>query len=93
MRVCDFLTEQFEDLNKSYSTINSYRSAFSSMLLPVYGYSVGEHPIIARLLKEMFRVRPSKPRYSFTWDVNILLTFLESWFPLCSLDLLKAVNT
>ena len=27
--VCDFLTEQFEDFNKSYSTINSYRSALS----------------------------------------------------------------
>ncbi|KAK2568331.1 hypothetical protein P5673_007349 [Acropora cervicornis] len=43
--VCDFLTEQFEDSKKSYSTINSYRSALSSMLLPVDGYSVGEHPI------------------------------------------------
>ena len=50
MTVCDFLTEQFEDFNKSHSTINSYRSALSSMLLPVDGYSVGEHPIISRLL-------------------------------------------
>ena len=39
--VCDFLTGQFEDSKKSYSTINSYRSALSSMLLPVDGYSVG----------------------------------------------------
>ena len=43
--VCDFLIEQFEDSKKSYGTINSYRSALSSMLLPVDGYSVGEHPI------------------------------------------------
>ena len=85
--VCDFFTEQFEDSKKSYSTINSYRSALSSMLLPVDGYSVGEHPIIARLLKGMFRVRPPEPRYSFTWDVNVLLTFLESWFPLSVLEL------
>lgn len=87
MTVCDFLTEQFEDLNKSYSTINSYRSVLSSMLLPVDGYSVGEHPIIARLLKGVFHVRPPEPRYSFAWDVNVLLTFLESWFPLSALDL------
>ncbi|KAK2553629.1 Gag-Pol polyprotein [Acropora cervicornis] len=60
--VCDFLTEQFEDSKKSYSTINSYRSALSSMLLPVDGYSVGEHPIIARLLKGMFHIRPPEPR-------------------------------
>ena len=51
--VCDFLTEQFEDFNKLYSTINSYRSALSSMLLPIDGYSVGEHPIIVRLLKDV----------------------------------------
>ena len=87
MTVCDFLTEQFEDLNKSYSTINSYRSALSSMLLPIDGYSMGEHPIIARLPKGMFHVHPPEPRYSFTWDVNVLLTFLESWFPLSALDL------
>ena len=80
--VCDFLTEQFEDSKKSYNTINSYRSALSSVLLPVDGYSVGEHPIIARVLKGMFHIRPPGPRYSFTWDVNVLLTFLESWFPL-----------
>ena len=54
------------------------------MLLSVDGYSVGEHPIIARLLKAMFHVRPPEPRYSFTWDVTVLLTFLESWFPLRS---------
>ena len=83
----DFLIEQFEDSKKSYSTINSYRSALSSMLLPVDGYSVGEHTVIACLLKEMFHVRPPKPRYSFTWDVNVLLTFLESWCPLSVLDL------
>ena len=35
--VCDFLTEQFGDSKKSYRTINSYRSALSSMLLPVDG--------------------------------------------------------
>ena len=27
-----------------------------------------------------------EPRYSFTWDANVLLTFLESWFPLSVLE-------
>ena len=48
---------------------------------------MGEHPIIARLLKGMFHIRPPEPRYSFTWDGNVLLTFLESWFPLSVLEL------
>ena len=35
----------------------------------------------------MFHICPPEPRYSFTWDVNVLLTFLESWFPLSALEL------
>ena len=42
---------------------------------------------IVRLLKGMFHVRPPEPRYRFTWDVNVLFRFLESWFPLSALDL------
>ena len=91
--VCDFLTEQFQDSKKSYSTINSYRSALSFMLLPVDGYSVGEHPVIARLLKGIFHVRSHEPRCNFTWDVNVLLTFLESWFPLLVLELKQLTLT
>ena len=86
--VCDFLTEQFEDSKKSYSTINSYRSALSSMLLPVDGYSAAEHPIIARLLRGCsISVPLSQGISSFTWDGNVLLTFSESWFPLSVLEL------
>ena len=33
--ICDFLIKQFEVYKRSYSTINSYRSALSSMLWPV----------------------------------------------------------
>ena len=57
------------------------------LLLPIDGYSVGEHPIIARLLKGMFHACPPEPGYNFIWDVNVLLTFLESWFPLPVLEL------
>ena len=47
------------------------------MLLPIDGYSEGEHPIIACLLKGMFHVRLREPRYSFTWDFNVLSTLLH----------------
>ena len=57
------------------------------MLLPVDGYALGEHPIIVRLIKGMYHVRPPEPRNKFTWDVNVLLAFLETWSPLSSLDM------
>ena len=57
------------------------------LLLPVDGHSVGEQPITAHLLKGIFHVCPPERRYSFTWDFNVLSTFSESRFPLCTLDL------
>ena len=44
------VTDQFETENKSYSTINSYRSALSSILPPFERKLLGEHPVIVRLL-------------------------------------------
>ena len=35
----------------------------------------------------MYHVRRPEPRYKFTWDVNVLLAFLETWSPLSSLDM------
>ena len=79
--VCDFLSDQSGE-GKSYSTVNSYHSALSGMLVPVNRRPIGEHPLIVRLLKGMFNVHPPVPRYNGTWDVNIVLKFLENWHPL-----------
>ena len=84
--VCDFLSDQFGE-GKSYSTVNSYRSALSGMLVPINGRPMGEHPLIVRLLKGMFNVRAPVPRYNGTWDVNIVLKFLENWHPLETLEM------
>ncbi|KAK2560645.1 hypothetical protein P5673_016399, partial [Acropora cervicornis] len=48
--VCDFLTEQFEDFDKSYTTI-----ILTDLHCPLcYYLDILLYPIIARLLKEMF---------------------------------------
>ena len=83
--VCDFLSDQFGE-GKSYSTVNSYRSALSGMLVLLNGRPIGEHPLIVRLLKGMFNVRSPVPRHYGTWDVNIVLK-LENWHPLETLEM------
>jgi len=55
--VCDFLSDLFGE-GKSYSTVNSYRSALSGMLVLLNGRPIGEHPQKVRLLKGMFNVSP-----------------------------------
>ena len=57
LKVLDFLAEQFERGLK-YPSLNCYRSALSSALLPIDGFQVGSHALVARLLKGVFNLRP-----------------------------------
>ena len=61
-----------------YNSINTYHSAISSVHERVDGYSVGQHPMVTRLLKRIFNDRPPLPRYSHTWNVQIVLDYLIS---------------
>lgn len=75
--ILDFLLEQF-DAGKQYRTINTVRSAISMTHSEVDGVQVGQHPLVTRFLKGVFNSRPAAPRYSSTWDVNIVLSYLGS---------------
>ena len=70
--ILDFLARQFAE-GKQYRTINSYRSAISMTHTPIDGVVVGKHPLVTRLMKGVFNRRPPQPRYSFTWDVGMVL--------------------
>ena len=64
--VLSFLTHEFEE-GKQYRSLNCYCSAISSTHLPIKRVPVGQHPLVIRLLKGAFNLRPPKPRYSHTW--------------------------
>ena len=49
---------------------HSYHSAISSVHEKVDGHLVGQHPMLARILKGAFNSRLHKPRYTSTWSVN-----------------------
>ena len=63
---------------KSYSTLNTYRSALSSALPRIEGHVAGQHPLIVRLMRGVFNTTPPKPRYSKTWKVSTVLDYLKS---------------
>ncbi|XP_072179676.1 uncharacterized protein [Diadema setosum] len=75
--VVNFLAHQCST-GKSYSTINSYRSALSSAFPPFDGHNVGKHPLVLRLMKGIFNTNPPKPRYQKTWDVASVLKYICS---------------
>jgi len=63
--VANFLAHRFEEGYQSRS-LNSFRSAISSVHDPVDGVEVGKHPTISRLLKELF-ILPPLPRYIYLY--------------------------
>ena len=76
--ILEFLTTEFLQ-GKQYRTINTYRSAISMTHGPIDGVVVGKHPLVCRLLKGVYNQRPPQPRYSFTWDVCVVLDYIRSW--------------
>lgn len=74
--IISFLTREFER-DKSYGTINSYRSAISLIVLE----EISENPEIRRFCKGVSNLRPQKPKYDYTWDPAIILDFLVSLGP------------
>lgn len=83
-QVVSFLSELYEK-GASYGTLNSHRSALSLLL----GNDLGSNDCIKRLLKGVFRLRPSLPKYSSTWDPQQVLTHISQWTPNSELSLDK----
>lgn len=71
------------DTGKSYSVINSYRSALNLILSP----NEQDRKCINRFLKGVGNTIPPQPRYPFIWDPDSVLSLLKTWYPLNSLNL------
>ncbi|CAG9134391.1 unnamed protein product [Plutella xylostella] len=82
--IIKFLTDQYNN-GASYGTINSFRSALSLLL----GNDISQDKSIKRLIKGVFRSRPSLPKYANTWDPQIVLSHISKWTPHTELSLEK----
>ena len=82
----DFLHDVFKQ-GKAYSTVNTYRSAVSTVLEVVSGRKVGCHFLVTRLMKGVFMAKPPQPKYRETWDVGVVTEYLQRLSPYSSLKL------
>ena len=64
----DFLAEKFQ-AGLKYHSLNCYRSALSSALIPIDGFHMGQHPLVVRLMKGVFNSRPPEPRYTVDREI------------------------
>lgn len=68
----------------SYSTINTARSALSTV---VDIKDFGSNPVVTRFMKGVFELRKPKPKYTSIWDVSAVLGYLSTLCPNESLTL------
>ena len=74
----EFLTLYFRKSTCEYSSINTARSSLSSILPAFNRLTLGEQPLIKRLLRGMFRGRPTFSRYTVTYAVKYVLDHVEN---------------
>lgn len=65
----------------SYSTINTARSALSTVVEMNHGCSIGTHPLVSRFVKGVYQSRTPTPKYSHIWDVSKVLGYLGTLYP------------
>ena len=61
-----------------YSSINSAKSMLSSLFSLLYKRDIGTEPLIRHFMKGIFNMKPSLPRYVNTWDVQTVISYLDS---------------
>ena len=76
--VAEYLVITLKSSSNGYSALGTRRSAISAFLPPVNGLHIGQHPIIKRVMKGIFKLRPAIPRYIEPYDVNQVLNYLKT---------------
>ncbi|XP_076665706.1 uncharacterized protein LOC143367607 [Andrena cerasifolii] len=67
---------------KNIDVLNSTRSAIALISLK----KIEKDELISRFLRRVFKTKPSKPKYSSTWDKAPALDYLEKLHPLSKLN-------
>ena len=78
--VIAYLTSMY-DRGLQYTTIAAAKIVIARVLHIPGVTSISSHPLIIRLLKGIFHVRPPKPCYEFIWDTDLVLKFLKTLHP------------
>ena len=74
----EFLGKLFHTSQANYGTVATARSMLSAILPERGGITFGKDQMISRLLKGIFRKRPSLPKHTVVYDTNIVLHYIES---------------
>lgn len=80
--VMKYLVHKY-DGGASYNSLNAIRAALSLISME----KIGDDREISRLLRGFYKNRPPIPKYTETWDVDVVLEYLAKIYPLEDLDI------
>lgn len=84
--VSDFICNYFKS-GVGHSSVNTCRSALSLALNGEDGKPIGSASLVSRIVKGVSKIRPSAPKYQYTWDPSLVLEFLTKAENLCKIKL------
>ena len=87
-KLANFLLLLFQ-VGLAWHTIGIYHSAISAFLEPHGIHKASNHPVILKLMHHFFLQCPPSHKHFDLWDVELLLSLLESWAPASSLTTFK----
>ena len=65
-----------------YSAVNTARSSVSNLMyFKDTNITFGSHPDVSVFMRGMYNFKPSVPRYTITWDPDIVLDYIKNWSP------------
>ena len=65
----------------TYSSLKTARCALSIVILLPNRNTFGNHPLVTRLMKGVFELRPTLPRYNSIWNLSTVLDFIKTLGP------------
>ena len=87
-KLANFLLHLFQ-VGLAWLTIGIYHSAISAFLEPYQIHKASNHPVILKLMHHFYLQHPPFHKQFDPWDVEHLLSLLESWAPASSLTTFK----
>lgn len=72
---------------KSYSVVNTHKSMLLQTLVFFDNVWCNNPKLITRFMKGLYYKRLPTPKYTFIWDVSVVLRYLSSLFPLEKISL------
>ena len=87
-KLANFLLHLFQ-VGLAWHTIGIYHLAISAFLEPYRIHKASNHPVISKLMHHFYLQHPPSRKQFDPWDVECLLSLLESWAPASSLTTFK----